>query len=209
MRGPVDSFLKRALDLLVSGGLLLVFSPVLAWTWLMVRWKIGSPVLFSQIRPGLHARRFRLYKFRTMRDAVDASGQALPDAERLTPTGIWLRHYSLDELPQLFNVFRGDMSLVGPRPLLEQYLPRYSAEQARRHEVKPGVTGWAQVNGRNAISWEQKFSLDVWYVEHGSFRLDLWILALTFLKVLRRDGINQEGQATQSEFMGSPGPDRE
>jgi len=164
---------------------------------------MGSPILFFQDRPGLDARFFRLYKFRTMRGAAGADGKPLADAERLTPLGHWMRKWSLDELPELFNVLKSDMSLVGPRPLLPQYLRRYTPEQARRHEVKPGLTGWAQVNGRNAITWEEKFALDVWYVDNRSFWLDLKILAMTAWKVLKREGISAEGEATMPEFMGT------
>jgi sugar transferase EpsL len=168
-----------------------------------VRLKLGSPVLFLQERSGLYGKPFTLIKFRTMTAARDATGVLLPDAERLTGFGLFLRNTSLDELPELWNVLRGDMSLVGPRPLLVQYLNRYTAEQMRRHEVRPGITGWAQVNGRNALSWEERFALDVWYVDHWSLWLDLKIIALTMLKILRREGISQPGQATMQEFMGS------
>ena len=167
-----------------------------------MRLKLGSPVLFRQRRPGLHGKPFTIYKFRTMTDARDAQGKLLPDAERLTPFGRFLRSASLDELPELFNVLKGDMSLVGPRPLLMQYLDRYTPEQMRRHEVKPGITGWAQVNGRNAITWEQKFALDVWYVDNKSLGLDGKIILLTLWKILKREGISQPGQATMEEFMG-------
>jgi sugar transferase EpsL len=165
--------------------------------------KLGSPVLFRQQRPGQHGRPFTIYKFRTMSDVRDGQGNLLPDAGRLTPFGRFLRRTSLDELPELFNVLKGEMSLVGPRPLLTEYLDRYTLEQARRHEVRPGITGWAQVNGRNALTWEQKFALDVWYVDHLSFWLDLKILALTGWKVLRCEGISQTGHATMEEFFGS------
>jgi lipopolysaccharide/colanic/teichoic acid biosynthesis glycosyltransferase len=168
-----------------------------------VRVCLGKPVLFTQLRPGRHGTPFWLIKFRTMRAAVDDEGRPLPDEERLTRLGQWLRAASLDELPELWNVLRGDMSLVGPRPLLMEYLPLYTPEQARRHQVRPGITGWAQVNGRNALSWEQKFELDVWYVDHASLRLDLEIIALTLWKTLRCDGINQAGHATMPDFMGS------
>jgi lipopolysaccharide/colanic/teichoic acid biosynthesis glycosyltransferase len=164
---------------------------------------LGRPVLFRQQRPGKGGKVFELFKFRTMTDQRDASGTLLPDAERLTPFGRWLRARSLDELPELINVLGGNMSLVGPRPLLVQYLPRYTPEQARRHEARPGITGWAQVNGRNAISWEEKFKLDVWYVDHHTFWLDLKILFLTALKVIRREGISAQGEATVPEFMGT------
>jgi lipopolysaccharide/colanic/teichoic acid biosynthesis glycosyltransferase len=164
-------------------------------------------VLFVQVRPGLHGAPFRIYKLRTMRDATDASGRPLPDQDRLTPFGAWLRSTSLDELPELLNVLRGEMSLVGPRPLLMEYLPLYSAEQRRRHEVRPGITGWAQVNGRNALSWQRKFELDVWYVDHRSLWLDLRILALTVGSVLRRENISASGEATMPRFTGATRPE--
>lgn len=196
--------MKRLFDLLASAfGLLILAVPLVVLAWL-VRQKLGSPVLFSQVRPGLHGKPFRMVKFRTMTDARDASGALLPDAQRLTSFGRFLRASSLDELPELWNVLKGDMSLVGPRPLLMQYLPLYSPEQARRHEARPGVTGWAQVNGRNAISWEDKFKLDVWYVDNQSLSLDIKILWLTVKKVLVRDGISSAGEATMSAFTGSP-----
>jgi len=191
---------KRLFDLVLGIPTLIVLSPVLCVLALLVRMKLGSPVLFCQERPGLNGKPFILYKFRTMTDARDAQGNLFPDAERLTPFGRLLRKYSLDELPEFFNVFKGDMSLVGPRPLLMQYLNRYTPEQMRRHEVKPGITGWAQVNGRNAISWEEKFRLDVWYVDNWSVTLDLKILLMTMAKVLRREGISQPGHATMEEF---------
>ena len=172
---------------------------------LLVRRKLGSPVLFRQVRPGLHGQPFEMVKFRTMTDARGADGALLPDAVRLTPFGRFLRASSLDELPELWNVLKGEMSLVGPRPLLMEYVPLYSAEQYRRHEVRPGVTGWAQVNGRNAISWEEKFKLDVWYVEHQSLALDIKILWLTVKKVLLRDGISAAGEATMAKFTGVSG----
>lgn len=194
---------KRLLDLfLVLLALPLWLMPLFV-IGLLVWWKLGSPVFFRQKRPGLGNRIFELLKFRTMLDARDATGRLLPDARRLTRLGRWLRSTSLDELPELINVLRGEMSLVGPRPLLIEYLPRYSPAQARRHEVRPGLTGWAQVHGRNAISWEQKFQLDVWYVDHQSLWLDLRILALTVQKVLLREGINAVGEATMPEFFGS------
>jgi lipopolysaccharide/colanic/teichoic acid biosynthesis glycosyltransferase len=199
MRAPA----KRTLDVVLSAGGLLLLAPVLAATALAVRLAIGSPVLFRQRRPGLHGRPFTLLKFRTMRDAVDAEGNPLPDDARMTRLGHFLRSTSLDELPELWNVLRGEMSLVGPRPLLMEYLPLYTPEQARRHEVRPGITGWAQVNGRNAISWEEKFRLDVWYVDHRSLRLDLKILLLTLKQVFRREGISQEGRATMERFRGT------
>jgi lipopolysaccharide/colanic/teichoic acid biosynthesis glycosyltransferase len=192
---------KRLLDILVSAVALVLLSPLLAVVALLVRLKLGSPVLFRQRRPGRGGQPFELVKFRTM--LADTGGGVASDADRLTPFGRALRATSLDELPELWNVLRGDMSLVGPRPLLMQYLDRYSPRQARRHEVRPGLTGWAQINGRNALSWEEKFELDVWYVENRSFLLDLKILGVTALKVLRPDGISGEGAATMSEFMGS------
>lgn len=196
--------IKRVFDILSALLGLIVLSPILIITAILVRIKLGSPILFRQQRPGFQAQPFYVYKFRTMTDQRDADGQLLPDEVRLTPFGKLLRRLSLDELPQLLNVVKGDLSLVGPRPLLMQYLPLYSPEQARRHEVRPGITGWAQVNGRNAISWEEKFKLDVWYVDHQSFWLDLKILWMTFNKVFKREGISQEGQATMSEFTGKP-----
>jgi lipopolysaccharide/colanic/teichoic acid biosynthesis glycosyltransferase len=196
-------FLKRLLDVLFSGVLILLLLPIGIVLTLLVRWKMRSPILFFQDRSGLNGRLFRLYKFRTMRDATGRDGRPMPDAERLTPLGRWMRKWSLDELPELFNVLKGDMSLVGPRPLLPQYLGRYTPEQARRHEVKPGLTGWAQVNGRNAITWEEKFSLDVWYIDNRSFLLDLKILAMTLWKVVSREGISAHGEATMPEFMGT------
>lgn len=194
---------KRIFDLLAAAILLVVCAPIMAVVAVCVRLALGSPVLFRQYRPGLNGRAFALLKFRTMRDASDAGGRPLPDAERLTGFGNLLRRTSLDELPELLNVLKGEMSLVGPRPLLMEYLPLYTAEQARRHEVRPGLTGWAQVNGRNSISWEQKFRLDVWYVDHASLWLDLKILGLTFTKVLRGEGIAQFGAATAETFKGS------
>lgn len=195
--------MKRVTDMMSAMFGLVVISPVLIVTAILVRIKLGSPVLFKQQRPGLHAQPFQVYKFRTMTDQRDVDGQHLPDDVRLTPFGKLLRRLSLDELPQLLNVVKGDLSLVGPRPLLMQYLPLYSPEQARRHEVRPGITGWAQVNGRNAISWEEKFKLDVWYVDHQSFWLDLKILWMTFNKVFKREGIRQDGQATMEAFKGN------
>jgi sugar transferase EpsL len=194
--------LKRLFDLTGSiCGLLLIW-PLLLVVAILVRIKLGSPVLFRQQRPGLHAQPFFVYKFRTMTDQLDADGQLLPDEVRLTPFGKLLRRLSFDELPQLLNVVKGDLSLVGPRPLLMEYLTRYSPEQARRHDVRPGITGWAQVNGRNAISWEDKFKFDVWYVDHQSFLLDMKILWMTVVKVFKREGISQEGQATCQPFKG-------
>ena len=194
---------KRLFDLFASALGLLLLSPVIAVLAWQIRRKLGSPVLFRQTRPGLHGKPFQMVKFRTMRDAIGPDGQPLPDSERMTPFGSFLRSASLDELPELWNVLKGDMSLVGPRPLLMEYLPLYSPEQARRHEVRPGITGWAQVNGRNAISWEDKFKLDVWYVDHCSLWLDLRILWMTVRKVLVRDGISAEGQATVEYFRGN------
>ena len=194
--------MKRVVDLLVSSLVLLALALPLALLALLVRWRLGSPVLFRQQRPGQHGRPFILVKFRSMTDARGPDGELLPDATRLTRFGRILRSTSLDELPTLWNVLRGEMSLVGPRPLLMRYLDRYTPEQARRHEVRPGITGWAQVNGRNALSWEQKFLLDVWYVDHRSLWLDAKIMVMTVWRVLRRQGINQEGQATMGEFMG-------
>lgn len=195
--------LKRALDRTVALGALVATAPVMAAAAVAVRATMGGPVLFRQTRPGLGGRPFRIFKMRTMTDARDAQGQLLPDADRLTPLGRFLRSTSIDELPQLFNVLAGDLSLVGPRPLLMEYLPLYSREQARRHEVLPGITGWAQLHGRNALSWEQKFELDVWYVDHWSLGLDLKILARTLGSVLRREGIASEGHATMPNFRGS------
>ena len=194
--------MKRLFDLVVALVALLVLLPVLLSIAALVRLNLGAPVLFRQVRPGLHGQPFEMVKFRTMTDARGADGALLPDAVRLTPFGRFLRASSLDELPELWNVLKGDMSLVGPRPLLMEYVPLYSAEQYRRHEVRPGVTGWAQVNGRNAISWEEKFKLDVWYVEHQSLALDIKILWLTVKKVLLRDGISAAGEATMAKFTG-------
>jgi lipopolysaccharide/colanic/teichoic acid biosynthesis glycosyltransferase len=194
---------KRIFDLLATGLGLLVISPVLLVIALLIRILHGKPILFRQKRPGCKGQPFFVYKFRTMNERRAPDGSLLPDAERITPLGRFLRTLSLDELPELFNVLRGEMSLVGPRPLLMQYLERYSPEQARRHDVLPGLTGWAQVNGRNALTWEDKFRLDVWYVDHWSFWLDIRILLLTAWKVLKREGISQPGHATAEEFMGS------
>lgn len=195
--------LKRLIDIVGAVLGLIILSPVLVLVTCLVRSRCGTPIFFRQQRPGMQGTPFFLIKFRTMTQACDAQGNLLPDAERLPPFGRWLRSTSLDELPELWNVLKGEMSLVGPRPLLMQYLPRYTPEQMRRHDVKPGITGWAQVHGRNAISWEEKFSLDVWYVDHHSFWLDLKILALTVRKIFQREGISQPGQATVQEFMGS------
>lgn len=194
--------IKRTLDVLGAAIGLVVFSPFLIFISLMILREMGSPVFFCQTRPGRNGKPFRMMKFRTMRDAVDASGRPLPDGDRLTKLGQFLRSSSLDELPELWNVLKGEMSLVGPRPLLMEYLQLYSREQARRHEVRPGVTGWAQVNGRNAISWDEKFALDVWYVDHRSFWLDLKIIRLTIRKVFKREGISAAGEATMPKFTG-------
>jgi lipopolysaccharide/colanic/teichoic acid biosynthesis glycosyltransferase len=195
--------IKVLVDRVAALALLAILSPVFVAVAVAIRVRMGAPVLFIQRRPGLRARPFALWKFRTMRSATGADGRPLPDAERLTRLGALLRSTSLDELPQLWNVLRGDLSLVGPRPLLLEYLDRYTPEQARRHDVMPGITGWAQINGRNAISWDQKFALDVWYVDHWSLALDLRILALTLMRVLRRKGIAQDGHVTMPEFEGA------
>ena len=194
---------KRLRDIIITAAALVLLSPVLLLLVWQIRRKLGTPVLFRQVRPGRGGIPFVMYKFRTMRDAEDENGRPLPDAERLTPFGRKLRAASLDELPELWNVLKGDMSLVGPRPLLMEYLPLYNAEQRRRHLVRPGITGWAQVNGRNAISWPEKFRLDVWYVENRSLLLDIKILFLTVKKVLDRSGINSEGEATAAKFTGN------
>lgn len=196
---------KRLFDIFVAAAALVALSPVLAVLAVQVARKMGRPVLFVQVRPGKDAKPFRMLKFRTMRDAVGPDGTPLPDAERLTPLGAWLRATSLDELPELWNVLRGDMSLVGPRPLLMEYLPLYSPEQARRHEVRPGITGWAQINGRNAISWDEKFAHDIWYVDNAGFLLDLRILAGTVRKVLARADIDDAGGVGQERFRGNNG----
>ncbi len=199
----MSSTAKRALDLLLAATALVVTLPVLAFAMLAVRIADGQPVLFRQLRPGFKGRPFMLYKLRTMSDGTDCSSTLAPDAARLTKVGKVLRKLSIDELPQLWNVLRGDMSLVGPRPLLLRYLDRYTPEQARRHDVKPGITGWAQVNGRNAITWEEKFRLDLWYVDHHSLWLDLQILAMTVFRGLAGRGVAQDGHATMPEFMGT------
>jgi sugar transferase EpsL len=199
----IQRAIKRLIDIVIAGTVLLVAAPVMGAVALLIRRRMGSPVIFRQQRPGLNEQPFFLCKFRTMNDARDASGELLPDSQRLTALGRFLRRTSLDELPQLWNVLRGDMSLVGPRPLLMAYLKRYTPEQARRHNVTPGITGWAQINGRNAISWEKKFELDVWYADHWSLRLDLRILLTTVWKVMRRDGINSASCPTMFEFRGS------
>jgi lipopolysaccharide/colanic/teichoic acid biosynthesis glycosyltransferase len=194
---------KYAFDLFVSFFTILIFSPLLLVIALLIRWHLGDPIFFCQRRPGHRGRPFYLLKFRTMSNACLPSGALLPDAQRLTPFGRWLRATSIDELPALINILRGEMSFIGPRPLLMQYLPLYSPEQSRRHDVKPGFSGWAQVNGRNAISWDEKFHLDVWYVDHQSFWLDLRIFLLTILRVIQREGISADGEATMQPFMGS------
>ena len=195
--------MKRILDFIISLIAILLLSPLILITALLINIKLGSPVIFKQSRPGLNGEVFQVYKFRTMIDLRDEHGELLPDSVRLTPFGQLLRKLSLDELPQLYNVLKGDMSFVGPRPLLVEYLPLYNEKQARRHEVRPGITGWAQVNGRNAISWEQKFDYDVWYVENQSLYLDLKILFLTVKKVFISEGISQQGHATIEKFKGS------
>ncbi len=200
---PLD---KRLFDLLVTSFGLVIISPLVLIIAVLVRFLHGTPVLFRQPRPGYQGRPFYIYKFRSMTDARDETGSLLPDAARLTGLGRFLRATSLDELPELFNILRGEMSLVGPRPLLMQYLERYSPEQARRHDVLPGITGWAQINGRNALTWEDKFKLDVWYVDNRSFWLDIKILLLTLWKVFTREGISQPGHATMEEFMGNKAP---
>lgn len=195
-------FGKRLLDLVLVIPAIILLMPVLALIALLVRLKLGSPILFRQQRPGLHGQPFTIYKFRTMTDARDAQGRLLPDADRLSPLGRFLRSTSLDELPELINVLKGEMSVVGPRPLLMRYLERYTPEQMRRHEVRPGITGWAQVNGRNAITWEERFRLDAWYVDHVSLGLDLKIILMTIWKVLGRENISQPGHVTIEEFKG-------
>jgi len=201
---PGIPLVKRAFDLLLTIPGLILLSPLMALVALLVRIKLGRPVLFRQVRPGLNGELFTLYKFRSMRAEVDSNGSPLPDAARLTGFGRALRAFSLDELPEFFNVLRGELSLVGPRPLLVQYLDRYTPEQARRHSVLPGITGWAQIHGRNALTWEDKFKLDVWYVDHWTIWLDIKILLLTVWKVLRREGIHAPGQATTGEFFRTP-----
>ncbi|NLF50935.1 MAG: sugar transferase [Leptolinea sp.] len=198
-------FPKRVFDLVLTIPGTILISPLLLVLAILVRLKLGSPILFRQVRPGYKGQLFTLNKFRSMTDQLAPDGSLLPDAQRLTAFGRFLRSTSLDELPELINVLRGEMSLVGPRPLLIAYLDRYSPEQARRHDVLPGITGWAQVKGRNALSWEEKFKLDVWYVDNRSIWLDIRILAFTFLKVIRREGITQPGSATAEEFRGNPG----
>ncbi len=202
-----EKYIKRLLDSLLSGGALLILWPVLLVTAILVRTKLGSPVIFCQERPGKDEKIFKLYKFRSMTDAKDENGKLLPDEVRLTKFGKLLRSTSLDELPELWNILRGDMSIVGPRPLLVKYLPLYNEEQRRRHAVRPGLTGWAQANGRNAISWEEKFRLDVEYVDHISFALDVKTIWLTVKNVLRREGISSETAATMEEFKGTKEPE--
>ncbi len=197
-------FWKRLLDIVVSATALLLLSPLLLYLAYLIRKNLGSPVLFQQIRPAQGGKPFKMIKFRTMRDAVDKQGKPLPDSERLTPFGQKLRASSLDELPELWNVLKGEMSLVGPRPLLMEYLPLYNAQQMRRHEMKPGITGWAQINGRNATTWDERFAHDIWYIDHYSFWLDLKILCLTFKKVWQKDGISAAGEATMPKFTGNP-----
>jgi lipopolysaccharide/colanic/teichoic acid biosynthesis glycosyltransferase len=195
--------LKRLLDIIIASIALILLSPLYFYVAHKVKKNLGSPVLFRQVRPGLHGKPFEMIKFRTMKDAIDEQGNLLPDSERLTPFGKMLRSTSLDEMPELWNVIKGDMSIVGPRPLLMEYLPLYSPEQAKRHDVRPGMTGHAQVNGRNAISWEEKFKLDTWYVENQSIWLDFKIMFKTVHKVLAKDDISAEGEATMSKFTGT------
>lgn len=195
--------LKRLLDIIIASIALILLSPLYIFVAYKVKKNLGSPVLFRQVRPGLHGKPFEMIKFRTMKDAFDTQGNPLPDSERLTPFGKMLRSTSLDEMPELWNVIKGDMSIVGPRPLLMEYLPLYSPEQAKRHDVRPGMTGHAQVNGRNAIDWEEKFKLDSWYVENQSVWLDFKIMLKTVKKVLAKDDINEAGEATMSKFTGS------
>ena len=195
--------MKRVMDLIVSVSLLMLLSPVLFITAMMIRHQTGTPILFKQQRPGLHGRLFFLYKFRTMNDQTNREGQPLPDQDRLTSFGSLLRKYSIDELPQLINVIKGDMSLVGPRPLLKEYLPLYTVDQNVRHQVRPGITGWAQINGRNVISWEEKFKLDTWYVENQTIWLDIKILCKTVMKVLKKDHINRVGHVSTEKFTGT------
>lgn len=195
--------MKRSMDLIISLMILIAFSPILLVVGVMVRFKMGSPILFTQVRPGLNGKPFNLYKFRTMVDLKDSNGELLSDELRLTKFGIFLRKLSLDEFPQLINVVKGEMSLVGPRPLLMEYLSLYTKAQMQRHDVKPGITGWAQVNGRNAITWEEKFKFDIWYVKNFSVIVDLKILFLTVIKVIKKEDINQQGQATIEKFKGS------
>jgi lipopolysaccharide/colanic/teichoic acid biosynthesis glycosyltransferase len=197
------SFFKPLFDRTMAAMLVVIMAPLMAGVAIVIYLSMGRPILFRQERPGKDGKIFTIYKFRTMTDERDKRGELLPDEIRLKGVGKWIRTMSLDELPQLFNVLRGEMSFVGPRPLLTEYLPLYNDRQRRRHEVLPGITGWAQVNGRNAINWQQKFEYDIWYVEHQSFTLDMKILWLTFLKVLKREGISQEGKATMEKFKGN------
>ncbi|MCU4640921.1 sugar transferase [Acinetobacter courvalinii] len=201
--------MKRLLDIIIASTALILLSPLYAYVAYKVKKNLGSPVLFRQIRPGLHGKPFEMIKFRTMKDAIDEQGNPLPDSERLTSFGKMLRSTSLDEMPELWNVIKGDMSVVGPRPLLMEYLPLYNQEQAKRHEVRPGMTGYAQVNGRNAISWEQKFKLDTWYVENRSVWLDFKIMLQTVKKVIAKDDISEAGEATMTKFTGTPSEEKE
>lgn len=203
MARQIGLFLKRVADIFASAFLLLIFALPIAIVALLISTKLGRPVMFRQQRPGKNGIPFQMVKFRTMRDATDSTGRVLPDEERMTPFGSRLRSLSLDELPELWNVLKGDMSMVGPRPLLMAYLERYNDRQMRRHEMKPGITGWAQVNGRNAVAWDERFEMDVWYVENWSLLLDLKILWMTVMTVLRRSGVSAEGHATMPEFQGS------
>lgn len=201
--------IKRILDIIIASAALILLSPLYFYVAYKVKKNLGSPVLFRQVRPGLHGKPFEMIKFRTMKDAIDERGSPLPDSERLTPFGKMLRSSSLDEMPELWNVIKGDMSIVGPRPLLMEYLPLYNKEQAKRHDVRPGMTGHAQVNGRNAISWEQKFKLDTWYVENRSLWLDFKIMLQTVKKVIAKDDINEAGEATMTKFTGTPSEEKE
>jgi sugar transferase EpsL len=203
MAAAASAAVKRTVDVIGAAVGLVLLAPVLVGIAVAVRLRLGSPILFRQVRPGLHGQCFTILKFRSMTSTTDEQGRLLPDRRRLTPFGRKLRSTSLDELPSLWNVLRGDMSLVGPRPLLVEYLPRYTREQARRHDVRPGITGWAQVNGRNAVSWDQRLAMDVWYVDHRSLRLDLRILLLTAGKAFAREGISREGHATMPRFRGA------
>ena len=197
--------IKRLFDIVASAIGLLVLSPGILFIAFLIHRKLGSPILFYQVRPGKNAKPFQMIKFRTMREGLDQYGRLLPDSERIVPLGSFLRNSSLDEIPELWNVLKGDMSLVGPRPLLMDYLPLYSTEQARRHNIRPGVTGWAQVNGRNALTWEEKFEYDVWYLENQSFWLDMKIILITIKKVIAREGISANGESTMPKFTGSKG----
>ncbi|CAM4405336.1 hypothetical protein F901_01154 [Acinetobacter dispersus] len=201
--------MKRLLDIIIASTALILLSPLYFYVAYKVKKNLGSPVLFRQVRPGLHGKPFEMIKFRTMKDALDEQGNPLPDSERLTPFGKMLRSTSLDEMPELWNVIKGDMSVVGPRPLLMEYLPLYNKEQAKRHDVRPGMTGYAQVNGRNAISWEQKFKLDTWYVENRSVWLDFKIMLQTVKKVIAKDDISEAGEVTMTKFAGTPSEEKE